>query len=1082
MGSIGWFARNPVAANLVAALVIVGGAISVASVRQEVFPEFSLDLITVSVEYRGAAPQEVEEGVNVRIEEAIQGLDGVKEITSVASEGVGVVNVKLLLGTDSRKVLDDVKSRVDAIDTFPAETEKPVIREVTNRRQVIDVAVSGPTDEASLRHLAEQVRDELSALDEITLVELSSVRPFEISIEISEATLRRFGLTIDDVANAVRRSSLDLPGGSVKTVGGEVLLRTKGQAYRGQEFEQLILLTREDGSHLRLGEVATVRDDFAETDQFARFDGEPTALVEVYRVGDQDALSIAAAVEAYVAEAQLRVPEGVKLTTWNDAARILRGRRDLLLRNGGWGLALVALILALFLRFRLAFWTAVGLFIAFMGTLWVMPGLDVSINVISLFAFILVLGIVVDDAIVVGENIHTHQHRTGKGLEGAIAGAREVSIPVVFAVLTTIAAFLPLLNVAGATGKVMQVIPMIVIPCLLWSLVESMWILPAHLSHYRHKVDRNAGRGLAGAWRRFQSMFADGQERFVRRIYRPMLQYALHWRYVTLSIGLATLLLTGGLVIGGYVSFVFFPDVEADFISAAVTLPPGTPAEETSRAVARLEQGARAVQGQVQEEHQEDPFRHFVAAIGEHPFTRAQAQNGGSYAPREVFSNLGEVTIELEPAEVRSVASAELAARWRDAVGRIPDAIDLTFTASLFSAGDDIDIQLTGIDIDELQELALQLKQRLGTYAGVYEISDSFRSGKRELELAIKPEAELLGLTQADLGRQVRQAFYGEEAQRVQRGRDDVRVMVRYPLEERRSLSGLEQMRIRTPTGREVPFSEVAEVVSGRGYAAITRVDRRRAIHVTADVDATQANPGEIIADLRSVHLPELLADHPGIHYTFEGQQAEQRDTMGGLLVGFSFALIMIYALLAVPLKSYAQPLVIMSAIPFGFVGAVWGHVLTGLDLTILSMFGLVALTGVVVNDSLVMVDFINRKRRESDTLHAALTAAGMARFRPILLTSLTTFAGLAPLMLERSMQARFLIPMAVSLAFGVVFATVITLVLVPCGYRVMEDLKRVVAISLGRPYSESPATGGTRPDEERDVALPAAQAQPRLP
>jgi len=1045
MGTINWFVRNPVAANLLMLLIIAGGLLTVTSVKQEVFPEFELDLITVSVEYRGAAPTEVEEGVCVRIEEAIQGLDGVKRVTSNAAESIGTVSVELLLGADSRKVLDDVKARVDAIDTFPAETEKPVIREITNRRQVIDVAVWGDADEKSLRKLAEQVRDELSVLPEITLVELANSRPYEISIEVSENALRRYGLTFDHVASAVRRSSLDLPGGSVKTAGGEILLRTKGQAYRATEFEELVLISRPDGTHLRLGEVASVIDGFAETDQATRLDGKPAFLVEVFRVGDQDALSIADAVFAYIDRASARMPEGIELATWQDAARVLRSRRDLLLRNGLGGIVLVFLALGLFLRFRLAFWVVTGMLISFMGAIWLMPALDVSVNMISLFAFILVLGIVVDDAIVAGENIYSHQHRHGDGLRGSVEGAREISLPVVFAVLTTVAAFVPLTMVAGTIGKVMRVIPFIVIPCLLWSLVESLWILPSHLSHYRHRSQSAEDeRGLVGMWRRFQYRFANGVQRFIERFYSPTLDLALRWRYTTIAVGVGTLLVTGGLVLGGYVGWVFFPDVEADYVSAAVTMPPGTPAEVTSEAVALLERGAAQARRELEQESGEDPFLHQIAAIGEHPFSRAQSQNAGGYAAREMSSNLGEVTIELLPAEDRIVGAKAVADRWREATGLIPDAIALTFTSSLFSPGDDVNVQLTGPDIDELREVADALKQKLAGFAGVYEISDSFRPGKEEIKLDILPGAELLGLSLADLGRQVRQAFYGEEAQRIQRGRDDVRVMVRYPERDRRSLGNLETMRVRTPDGREVPFSEVARVESGRGYASIKRVDRRRAINVTADVDPATASARDIIDLLVAQTLPDLLNRHPRIGYSLEGQQAEQRDTLGGLVRGFAVALLVIFALLAVPLRSYAQPILIMLAIPFGLVGAVWGHVLMGMPLTILSMFGLVALTGVVVNDSLVMVDFINRKRREHDDYQAAVRLAGVARFRPILLTSLTTFVGLFPLLMERSMQARFLIPMAASLAFGVVFATFITLILIPSGYLVMEDIKRI--------------------------------------
>jgi len=1004
------------------------------------------------VPYLGAAPEEVEEGVSVRIEEQIQDLDGIKKLTSTASEGVGVVMVELVAGTDSRRLLDEIKSRVDAIDTLPEETEKPIIRELTNRRQVVDVAIHGNADPISLRHIAEQVRDDLGALPEITNVELANVRPYEISIEVSENTLRRHGLSFDQVAQAVRRTSLDLPGGSVKTAAGEILLRTKGQAYRRDEFERLVVWTRPDGTRLTLGEVATVVDGFEDTDQDSRFDGHPAVLLQVFRSGEQDALAIAAAVERYIETEERRLPEGIELTMWNDASRILKGRRDLLLRNGSWGLSFVVLILALFLRFRLAFWISLGMLISFMGAFWLMPTLDVSINLITMFAFILVLGIVVDDAIVIGENIHTHQHRHGDGLRGSIEGAGEVAFPVVFAVLTTVAAFTPLLLVPGSTGKIMRVIPMIVIPCLLWSLFESLWILPAHLSHYR-KRDRS--RDGFHPWYRLQSTIAGGLERFIERVYAPLLEIALRWRYATLALGVMTLFVTVGLYYGGFVRFIFFPQVESDFVSAAVTLPQGSPVAATSAAVERLERSAERLRRELSEQYGEDQVRHMFSAIGEHPFRMAQRQNTGGAAQRETRANLGEVTLELTPAEIRSAGSAEIATRWRELTGPIPDALEATYTSSLFSAGEDINIQLTGPDIAELRTIADALKLRLAGYGGVFDITDSFLPGKREVKLNILPAAELIGLSLADLGRQVRQAFYGEEAQRIQRGRDELRVMVRYPERERRSLGDLENMRIRTPDGAEVPFSEVAEVEFGRGYSSIKRVDRRRAINVVADVDEAEATAGVIVADITTHVLPDLLADHPHVTFSLEGQQAEQRETMGGLVRGFALALIAIYALLAIPLRSYGQPVVIMLAIPFGLVGAIWGHLLLGLDLTILSMFGLVALTGVVVNDSLVMVDFINRHRGSREGLLYGVRQAGVARFRPILLTSLTTFAGLLPMMLEKSMQARFLIPMAVSLAFGVMFATFITLVLVPAGTMILEDLRRLPARLAGRSVVE---------------------------
>jgi multidrug efflux pump subunit AcrB len=1039
--AIEWFARNRVAANLLMALILAGGVVTLLTVKLEVFPEVSLDLITVSVEYRGAAPEEVEEAVCQRIEEAIQGLDGVKRVTSNAQENIGVVNVELLLDADSRKVLDDIKNRVDAIDTFPEETEKPVITEVTNRRQVINVAVYGDTDETSLKFLGEKVRDEIAAIPGITLVELTSARPYEISIEVSENDLRRLGLTFDQVASMVRRSSIDLPGGSVKTRGGEILLRTKGQAYRGPEFESLVLLTRPDGTQLRLGDVATVIDGFEDTDVFTRFDGKPAVHVAVFRSGDQDALEVAAKVERYIDETERELPEGIRLGVWQDSSKILQGRLSLLLRNGAAGFVLVFISLSLFLRFRLAFWVSLGIPISFMGAIWLMPTLDVSVNLISLFAFIVVLGIVVDDAIIVGENVFTWQQRTGKGVEGAIKGAQEVMKPVIFAVLTSAAAFAPLLGVEGNIGKIMAVIPLIVVPCLLFSLIESLWILPAHLSHRSTRTEEER-RALSRLWRRFQRRFSDGLLEFIQKVYRPALGFGLRWRYATLALGASTLLLTLGLVRGGWIAFQFFPDVESDFVTVALTMPQGTPVDATSRAVERLERSAEQVREEFKENAGEDVFLYTISAIGEQPFKTVQAQNAGGAAATLQSAHLGEVTIELTPSEDRRTSSEAVVKRWRELTGPIPDAEEVSYSASLFSAGEDINVQLTGPSIEELREAAGRVKQHLATYEGVFEVADSFREGKREVKLRIKPAAELVGLTLADLGRQVRQAFYGEEAQRIQRGRDELRVMVRYPRDERRSLGDLENMRIRLPDGLEVPFSEVAEVELGRGYAAITRVDRRRSISVTADVDAELASAGSIVADLDTKVLPDIVDDYDSMFYTFEGAQAQQRDTMGGLIVGFGFAMVAIYALLAVPLRSYAQPIVIMLAIPFGLVGAAWGHVIMGMNLTIMSMFGIVALAGVVVNDSLVMVDFINRHRaRGGDLLHA-VHEAGTARFRPILLTSVTTFLGLTPLLLEESMQARFLIPMAVSLAFGVLFSTFITLVLVPSGYLVLTDIK----------------------------------------
>ncbi len=1035
-GLIAWFAENKVAANLLMVSILAAGIFSLSNIKLEVFPEFSADMITVSVVHLGATPEEVEEGVCVRIEEAVQDLEGIKHIRATAAEGLGTVTIEIAAGYDNRKILDDVKSRVDGISTFPVETEKPVIQEVLNRRQVINVAISGSADEKSLKRVGEKVRDDIADLKEVSQVELSVARPYEISIEISEAALQRYQLTFDEVANAVRRSSLDLPGGSVKTQGGEISLRTKGQAYLGHEFGNIVLRSLADGTRLKLRDVATVIDGFAETDQSARFDGEPSVLVQVFRVGEENALDVADAVKSYVARTAPTLPEGIKLTTWQDDSLILKDRLSLLLRNGRMGFILVFLALALFLRFKLAWWVAVGMAISFFGAFWVMPHYDVSVNLLSLFAFILVLGIVVDDAIVIGENIYTQLERGKTGLRAAIAGAQEVARPVIFAVLTTCAAFSPLLNVPGNMGKFMRVIPIIVLSVLAFSLLESLFILPSHLSHLDLSKEKPSSWG-PGRWlRRLQDRVSAWLTQFIDVRYRAALDLALRWRYSTIAIGIATLILTVSITAAGWVKFTFMPQVEADNVVAFLTMPEGTPVETTTRAIQNLEATALQLRQEYSKKDQ-STIQHVLATTGSQPFRSRQhirAPIGGASA-----SHIGEVNLQLVSAEIREITSVELAQRWREMTGSIPDAEELTFSSSLFSAGEAINIQLSGADYEALQLATSELKDKLAEYPGVFDITDSYRSGKQEVKLKLKPTAESLGLSLSGLARQVRQAFYGEEAQRIQRGRDDIRVMVRYPESERTSLSDLENMRIRV-SGEEVPFSAAAEVTQGSGFSSINRTDRKRTISVTADVDLTVANSNEIVASVTSSYLPELLSKYPSVDYSLEGEQSEQQEALGGLARGFLYAMLMIYVLLAMPFHSYSQPLIVMSAIPFGVVGAIWGHIILGLNLTFLSMFGIVALTGVVVNDSLVMVDFVNRARAAGLSPGEAIRQAGVARFRPILLTSLTTFVGLTPLLLEKSLQAQFLIPMAVSLAFGVLFGTFITLILVPTLYQVLED------------------------------------------
>ena len=1052
--AIMWLAGNPVAANLLMVLIVVSGLMAAATIRVEVFPEVELDRISIRVPYLGAAPEEVEAGVVLRVEESIQNVDGIKEIVSTAAEGSASIVVELELGADPQQVFHEVTNNVQEITTFPIETERPIVRELATRSKVMDIAIAGDTDVAVLKTIAERVRDGLVAMPDVSQVEIVSVPQYEISIEVSEVALRRHQITFDQVANAVRRSSLDVPGGSLRTERGEILLRTVGQAYRGAEYENLVFWTRPDGSRLLLSDVATVVDGFAETDQQARFDQVTAVTVSVYRSGEQSALTVAAAVRDYVERAEAWLPEGITLTVWQDQTQALSDRLAIMLTNGAMGFVLVLVVLSLFLRMRLALWVSLGVPISFLGAIAVVPHLDMTVNMVSCFALILVLGVLVDDAIMVGENIHRHQETHGNGLRGAIEGAQEISKPVIYAVLTTAAAFLPLLFVPGAFGKIFRIIPIVVIPCLLFSLVESLGILPAHLAHTRRS-------GPPGPWRRLQQRFANGLTWLVRKGYEPLLEAALRWRYVTAAVGLSALMLTAGIALGGWTSFRFFPSIENEFMSASVTMPLGTPVEVTSEAIARFEAGAARLRARLNDETGTDYFRHVATVIGDQPSQAAGGRLGDIGLADGADAHLGEVTIELAPAELRTYSSEQLGLMWRDETGPVPEAVAIELDTSLLDPGEDVDVQLSGPDLEQLRTAADRIKDRLRVYSGVYAISDSLRTGKEEVRLDIRPAAETLGLTLQDLGNQVRQAFYGEEVQRIQRGREDIRVMVRYPRDERRSVGDLENLRIRTPDGGQVPFNLVAQMEPGRGFASIQRVDRNRSVNVTASVDPQVSSAGEVIADLEERILPELLADFPDVFYSFRGAQAQQEDTVAALRLGFVQSVLMIFALLAIPLRSYVQPLIIMGAIPFGIVGAFWGHLLMGLDVTFMSFFGFVALAGVVVNDSLVMVDFINRERRLGDGadrtehdiplsqpaaigIEQAIRRAGSQRFRPIVLTSLTTFAGLVPMMADRSLQAAFFIPMAVSLAFGVMFATFVTLLLVPIAYLILLDLQRL--------------------------------------
>jgi multidrug efflux pump subunit AcrB len=1024
-------ARNPVAANLLMFVIVLIGVVSMTRIPQETLPEASLDAIQVRMAYPGASPEAVEEGIVRRIEEQIETVEGIRRITAVAAENVGVVTAELKLGTDVASTLDEIKSEIDRITSFPVDAEEPEVRELVNRRQVIQLAMHGPVPERTLKELADRVKDDLTAMDEISYVRTNGVRDYEIAIEVSREALRAYGLSLPQVALAVRRGSMDLPGGLLRTEGEEILVRTSGQNYTGRDFSEIVLLARPDGAAVRLGDVARVTDGFEDADLVTRFDGNPAVLVEVYRSGDERVLDIVEQVRGYVES--LALPAGVSVDIWNDESKLLKSRFELLVKNGLIGLLLVILALGLFLNTRLAFWVSAGILVSFLGTFIVMSLAGVTVNLISLVAFILALGIVVDDAIVIGENIFAEQERGLPPLDAAVKGVRRMARPVVFAVLTTIAAFAPLLFVPGMIGKFMRNVPAVMVTVLAFSLVESLFILPAHLSRI-HAV-RGRHRTNAGV-RAVESVQARVARALDWQIGVPLdraVRFATRHYGLVIVTAVSVVLLSVGLVGAGLVHFNFFHDIEGENVVVRLEMPEGTTAERTSEIADRIDAiGQRAIRDLEAELPTDHPplLRHRFTTVGITP-SDANSPMAGMLAGL-IQPTKAEINFEILEAERREIGSAAIETAWRDAVGTIPGVKSLQFKSSIMTLGKPIQVELSAPSPEVLDAAVDAMKDELVRFAGVVEVEDDRRLGKREIELDLKPGARPLGLTLDDLARQVRAAYYGDEALRVQRGTDEVRVMVRLPREERDALADLDALRIRTAAGAEVPLAEVATVSTGYGPSSINRRDRRRVTTVTADVDEEVTSASQVIEALKGEVVPRFESTYPGLRATFEGEQREQSEAFGAIARGFLIALFLIYALLAIPFRSYTQPFIIMSAIPFGIIGAIFGHLLMGISVGVLSMFGIVGLSGVVVNDSLVLIDYINQLRAEGRPVREAVVEATKVRFRPILLTSLTTFLGVLPLILERSLQAQFLIPIAASLGFGILFSTFIVLILVP--------------------------------------------------
>ena len=1043
-GLIGWFTKNPVAANLLMVLLMTAGLISALNISKNMFPIGDLDQISISAVYPGAAPVEVEKGVILPMEAALQGLKGIKKITSTAGRDLANINLEIESNEDIQEVMAQVENRIDSIVNFPDDLERPTVTRATmdEARWIMGIAVYGDMDQRTRKVLGQEMRDELLLLPEIKNLILWGADPYEISIEVQEDRLREYNLTLNEVAQVLRNSSLDLPAGMIRSAEGNVLVRTQGKAYTGDSFAKIVVRSQPDGTKLLLSDVATIRDGFAESNTLVRFDRQNAFNLGVFAVEDQDILTVSNIVKQYIQDKRKTLPEGLQIAEFFDTSFHLRGRLNMMLENLALGAVLVAIVLGLFLNLHVAGWVMLGIPVSFLGAFWLMPinPYPVDINVLSLFAFIMVLGIVVDDAIVIGESIFSQAKKEFKSKaiksddnagQGAvykasvatvIAGARKVATPSTIGVLTTMAAFAPILFVGGAAAPFFESIAVVVILCLLFSLIESKLILPAHL------VGLELGRPTKPRWafiERWQRNIGGALSQFVETRYIPFLKLCVQHRYATLAGFLALLIISISAVNSGIARFEFFPNVPGDGVQAKIIMQDGASEENLQETLSRVEAAAYEVDAEYRRSypHEKGLIEHLVF------YTESDI---------EVM-----FMISLTHPEERSISAFEIEKLWRDKVGNLPNVRKQRYYAGTNAGGGaKINLTLSGADPDQLTLAGAALAEKLGEYNGVFDIYNSQGAGSREILIGLKPNASQLGISLGDIARQVRQAFYGEEVQRLQRGADTLKVMVRYPVEERSSIATLENMHIRTASGQVIAIGEVADIRLGLGLTAISRIDRERTVTITADVDSSKAQSGAVIADLTTEFIPQLLARYSGVKFGLGGASQEEQTLMKRMILGFVASLFLIYGLLAVPLKSYVQPLVIMTVIPFGFIGALAGHVIFGVSISMLSIFGLVALAGVVVNDSLILVEFVNRGRADNLSIDDSLIGAGRQRFRAILLTTMTTFVGLLPMLFETSTQAQFVIPMALSLSFGIVFATTITLILIPCLYRVIYDLR----------------------------------------
>ncbi|MGR9073677.1 MAG: efflux RND transporter permease subunit [Gammaproteobacteria bacterium] len=1030
-GPIAWMAGHSVAANLLMAACLIGGLLFLNDIRQEVFPEFEADAVSVSVAYPGASPEEVESGIILAIEDAVSGLDGIDEINSTAREASGTVIIEALTGADIQRLTQEIQKEVDRIITFPEDAEKPVVKVISRKRQVVSLVLYGDAKENVLHELAEQFRDRLLQDPGITQVDLAGVKPMEIGIEISQENLRRYRLSLGDVARRLTDSSIDLPGGSIKTAGGEILIRMKERKDYGRQFERLPIITTGDGSQVLLGDIARITDGYDESDYYAVYNGKPAVMIQVYSVGRQTPIQVSETVKRHLEQARRELPNGIGAEIRRDTSEEYAQRIDLLLRNSALGLTLVLITLSVFLELRLAFWVMMGIPIAFLGSFLALPAIGVSLNMISLFAFIIALGIVVDDAIVIGENIYHHRQEGMPPLEAAIRGAREMAMPVTFSILTNIAAFVPLLFIPGITGKIFSVIPMVVIAVFTLSLLESLYVLPNHLGHLGEIPRRGIQAWIHSRQQRFSHHF----RHWVNHRYGAFLDWVLRHRYLTVIFAFSLLATTLSYALSGRMGMTLFPKTEADYAQVTLVMPFGTPIGKTEEVVQYLIASARRVAEKTPR--------------GDELVTGVFAELGTIDHQETLGSHMASIRAYLAAPEIRKsiMSTDQFSNLWREETGDIPgiDSILFESDAGGPGSGSAITIELDHRDIEILEKAAAELAKAVASYPTANDVDDGFSEGKEQLDFSLLPEGKSLGLTAQSVARQVRNAFYGAEVVRQQRGRNEIKIMVRLPEAERISEQNIENLILWTPAGTEIPLREAVQIQRGRAYTEIDRRNGRRNVQVKSNV-TPRSKSGEILNDLEATELPRLMREYPGLQYSFQGRQAEMAESLGSLKTNFVFALLAIYIMLAIPFRSYILPFIVIVSIPFGIIGAIFGHMLMGFDLSILSMLGIVALSGIVVNDSLVLINYANELQTNGENSPAQIIKiASLQRFRPIILTTLTTFCGLMPMILETSRQARILIPMAISIGFGILFATLITLILIPSLYLVVEDVRALV-------------------------------------